>query len=301
MAKTVNNLQLAGAVGVEHSDERLAAVEEAKRTGHELQSVGAKGHDIVDRDTLRVEVEKVSNEGSSDPEQPLPDYLVSLQEGVEDTIALNQMKADEHNEYSREIVEAQQEAELADKEKLRQDPYYFANRIAENNRRLADEHNTKSAQYAEGTDRFNAGVAQEIRALKPEEVEQSNPVTALGLKSQVTDISESFAAEQLQEKDRIIYGEDSYKQQAKRPLEVAPSNERAMAAELIEEPMRIEEPVRNQSAADSKPADSPVIDGSADLAEAGDNEQKPQSAGGSADAPKGEEPKRRSSKANSKE
>src|SRR5690606_17983623 len=228
MAKTVNSLAPSGPVGVEHSDERLAAVEEAKRTGQELQSVGAKGHDIVDRETLRKEVEKVSNEGSTDPNQSMPDYLVQLQEGVDDTISLNQMKAREHSEYSAEIARAQREAAVADEAKLRDDPEYFAKRIAENNRRLADAHHQAAAQHAQNLAEFGAQVMEEVRSLRPESVTDPNPITALGQKARVTDISEAPAKNELQEKDRIIYGEDSYKQQAQRPLEAAPANERAI-------------------------------------------------------------------------
>lgn len=298
MAKVTNSLTHATPVGVEHSDERLAAVEEAKRTGGEFQSVGAKGHDIVDRETLREEVEKVSNEGSTDKNQPLPDYLVQLQEGVDNTIELNQRKANEHNEYSREIAKAQQEAEVADREKLRKDPDYFARRIAENNRRLADAHNSKAAEYARQSAETNEGKMEEVRALRPESVTDPDPITALGKKSKVTDISESFASGELKEKDRIIYGEDSYKKQAKAPRKIAPDDERALDADLTDEPKRIEEPTREVDGK-GEPADSPVIDGSADLAEPNSeaNEFKPKSAGGSSDEDD-DKPKRRSSKKN---
>lgn len=302
MAKTTNSLRIAGPIVVEHSDERLAAVEEAKRTGGELQSVGHKGDDIVDRDIVREAVEKVSNEGSSDPSQPLPDYLVELQRGAAPTAELNKMKAEEHNEYSRQIVEAQMEAEVENEAKLRKDPYYFAHRIAENNRRLADEHNKKSAEFARGLYEINEGVSQEIRPISPEEAMSDEPLTALGLKAKVTDISESFAREQLEQKDRIIYGEDSYKQQALAPRKVAPTDKRGLDTSMTDEPMRLEEPVVEQEP--GSPADSPVIDASSAGAEAdggSDNDQKPDTARVNPTDDGEDKPKRRSPKSGSKD
>lgn len=312
MATTKNNLlHNQGAVLVEHSDERLAAVEEAKRTGHEFQSVGARGADIVDRNVLREETLKVSNEGSTDPNQPMPDYLVELQGTVEErypnqgTIELNRDKAEQHNRYSEAIVRAQQEAEVSDREKLRKDPEYFARRIAENNRRLAANHNENSGEYMRGIFAQNEGVAQEIAEVRPEHATDLDPVTALGIKSKVTDISERFAADHLQQKDRIIYGEYAYRQAAEGPRNVAPDDERNVDSDLTLEPMRVEEPVRNQKASDSEPANSPVVDASSALGEAdggAGNKNKPESARtGEQSDEQDDKPKRRSSKGNSKE
>lgn len=275
MAKIVNKLNDRGAVLVEHSDERLAAVEEAKRTGQEFQSVGQRGNDIVEREVLRAAVEEVSNANSSDPEQPLPDYLVELADNAPSHTELNQRKAAEHNEYSAVLVEAQQKAELSDREKLRKDPMYFANRIAENNRRLAQEHNDANAKYAESLAERNENVQQEIRELTPRQAVERDPVTALGQKAQVTDISESQASEALVTKDRIIYGEEPYRAQAVSSREAAPSDERALDEDMTDEPKRIEEPVRNQRK--GKKGNSPAIDNASALgqANADQNEQAP--------------------------
>lgn len=250
MVKVVNRLNERGSVLVEHSDERLAAVEEAKRTGQELQSIGSKGADIVDREVLREEVERVSNEGSSDPEQPLPDYLYELVEQVDDTRELNQRKAAEHNEYSAEVVRAQQEQELSDLEKRRRDPMYFARLIEENNRALAAAYSEQQAEVARQNLIASEGVQQEVRELRPEGVGDPNPITALGQRSQVTNISESATKGELVTKDQIIFGEQSFRANAEAPREVAEeaeSSNRAQEDEATAEPQRLEEPQRKRS------------------------------------------------------
>jgi hypothetical protein len=256
MAVTQNNLSLTlgGVVQVEHSDERLAAVEEAKRTGQEFQSIGAKGTDFVDRDVLRAEIERVSNEGSTDPNVALPDYLAELKANAPSEEELNELKAREHSEYSEEIVRAQQEAAVSDAEKLRKDPYYFTRRIAENNQKLADDYSKVAAEYARDQLIKNEGVQEEVRALRVESVGDPNPITMLGQKSKITDISEGAATAALELKDRIIYGEESYAANAKADRTVAeePASEgRAQKASVTNEPERVDEPVRKTRVAKS--------------------------------------------------
>lgn len=277
MVKFINNLSNRGTVGVEHSDERLAATEEAKRTGQEFQSVGAKGSDLVDREVLRAEVEKVSNANSSDPNQPLPDYLYELNENAPSHIELNQRKADEHNEYSAELVRNQNKARVSDAEKLRNDPDYFANRIAEQNRRLAQDHNSRSADFVRGTAKASERVQEEVRELTPEQVYSPDPVTALGQNAQVTDISEGAAEQSLITKDRIIFGEESYKKQAVAPRQVSPDDERGQDNKLTAEPKRVEEPVRNQKKAKGTKNESPAINAASarNQTNVEDNEQAP--------------------------
>lgn len=200
---------------VEHSDDRLAEVEKAKRTGEAFQSVGAKGYDIVDREVLRAEVERVSNANSSDEREPLPDYLVELKDSVEDEQALNIQKAADHSEYSAEVARRQIEEEDKIRTVLRQDPYAVANAIIENNRKIAEQYAKEAAAYAEARADFEDGVVQETRPVRLANLNDEDPVTALGQRSKVTDISEKSAQDELINKDRVIYGEDSFIQQAK--------------------------------------------------------------------------------------
>jgi hypothetical protein len=258
MPKVVNNLNRAGTVLVEHSDERLAAVEEAKRTGQELQSIGAKGADIVNRDVLREAVFEVSNANSSDPAQPLPDYLATLVKGVEDEQELNKQKAQEHNEVSAEIVAVQQESAVSDAEKLRKDPKYFVKRIIANNNKLAADYSATAAQYAEETVKVSEGAAVDRARIRVESLNDPNPATSLAKRAvdKVTDISEGAAASALETKDRIIFGEESFKQQAKSArveAKAAASEDRAQAPSKTNEPKRNEETTRKAKPVENVP------------------------------------------------
>jgi hypothetical protein len=199
---------------VEISDERLAAVEEAKRTGRPLQSVGAKGNELVARDALQEAVYEVSNEDSSHADESLPDYLLELKDNVDDEHELNLQKAREHAEYSAELARSQQKAEQAAVVKLRDDPEYFARRIAENNVKLAEADSLASAEYVRNTQERDYEFIEEFRKVSLSELASTDPVTALGKKA-VTDISEAAAKDALIAKDRVIYGEDSFKRVAK--------------------------------------------------------------------------------------
>jgi hypothetical protein len=245
----MSNVHREGTVLVEVSDERLAAVEEAKRTGQELQSIGSKGAEIVDRAVLRAEVDRVSNANSSDPNIAPPDYLVSLVAGVEDTQELNKQKASEHDEVSAEIVAAQLETAVSDAEKLRKDPKYFVKRIIANNTKLARDYEETATDFARAAGKAEANASREIARLRVESINDPNPATSLGKIAQdkVTDISESQMAASLETKDRIIYGEESFKAQAKAArveAKEAASDERAQEARLTDEPMRVEETTR---------------------------------------------------------
>lgn len=245
----MSNVHREGTVLVEHSDERLAAVEEAKRTGQEFQSVGTKGAAIVDRATLRGVVDEVSNANSSQQAETLPDYLIDLKQGVDDEQELNKQKAAEHDEVSAEIVRAQEETAVSDAEKLRKDPKYFVKRIIANNQRLASDYEATSSDFARAQqDADEQAVVERVR-IRVESIHDPNPATSLGKRAveQVPDISESAASEALRTKDRIIYGEESFKAQAKSArveAREAASDDRAQKASLTDEPRRVEETTR---------------------------------------------------------
>lgn len=244
----MSNVPNKGTVLVEHSDERLAAVEEAKRTGQEFQSVGTKGSEIVQREAVVAATREWSKDVFGSDESQLPDYLYGLKTGVDDEQQLNKDKAAQHNEVSDEIVAAQNEAAVDDAAKLREDPKYFSKRIQELNRKLAADHTKVSAGFVRETAKDNDGIAREVVRIRAESVNDPNPATSLGkiAKDKVTDISESAAREQLEQKDKIIYGEDSFKAQAKAPRREAKAKGRAVAEPMTNEPKRVEEPTRRQ-------------------------------------------------------
>jgi hypothetical protein len=242
----MSNVPNKGTVLVEHSDERLAAVEEAKRTGQEFQSVGSKGAEIVEREAVVTATQEWSKDIYGDDESTLPNYLYSLKTGVEDEAQLNQRKAAEHNEVSDEITAAQNKAAVSDAEKLRQDPKYFSKRIQELNRKLAADHTETSTAYVENVIQDADGIAREILKIRAESIFDPNPATSLGkvAKDKVTDISEGAARSELEQKDKIIYGEDSFKAQAKAPRREAKAKDRAVKESMTNEPKRVEEPTR---------------------------------------------------------
>jgi len=205
-----NEKNLIGApVHVETSDERLAAVEEAKRTGDELVSVGSKGGQIVDRGTLVEETRKVSNEGASETSS-LPLYLEELVDNLEDEAELNIRKAKAHSDYSAELARKQQEAAVEAEAKLREDPLYFVKQITERNQKLAQQYNEKMGQYIKEVEGRNSNFNEEIRRITQEEAFSGEPVTEMGKRAQDFKIDENFAKDALQTKDRIIYGAEDY-------------------------------------------------------------------------------------------
>lgn len=208
MATTNNNLNDMGPVLAEQSDERLAAVEEAKRTGQPFQSVGAKGAEFVNRDVLREATEKVSN-------QTPPDYAAQMRANVDDEAALNRQKAQEHSEMSAEIVRTQQEMEVAAYDNLRRDPLYYSKQIMKRNTELANEYTREQARFAKQVERDNNGIEQEVRKVRAEQATDPAPSTVLGkLATKRPHVDEQAAADAFRTKDEIIYGEQSYKAQA---------------------------------------------------------------------------------------
>lgn len=214
-----NNLNDHGTVLVEKSDDRLAKVEEAKRTGAAFESVGSNGVEIVKRNGLVEATREVSNSDSSDEDQPLPDYLVQLKESVDDEAALNRQKAQEHSEVSAEIARAQEQENVQAIANLRKDPKYYVKRIQaqqlEAAQRYSDEQNEIAREQGEAE--ANASVERVKATLA--DLNDPRPVSSLARRAldKPTDISESATREALETKDRIIYGEDSFADHAVQP------------------------------------------------------------------------------------
>lgn len=209
---------LNGPIFVEVSDERLAAVEEAKRTGSEFQSVGTKGSQVVDREIVAEATVEWSNEGNT-ADSDMPEYLVKLKEEEGDVAELNEHKAAEHSEISNEIAKMQVEDNIKAEDKLRKDPMYFANAVAARNEKIAAEYAKSQNAFAKARMSEADQFSQEVVRISRDEAYSEDPVTVLGKQAKVKDISESAAKEALQDKDKIIYGATSFKAEAKRTKE----------------------------------------------------------------------------------
>lgn len=196
-------------VMVETSDERLAAVEESKRTGDEFVSVGARGQQPVDRGILIEETRKVSNAGASQT-STLPKYLEELVDSVEDGAELNRQKAEQHSRYSAELARKQREARAEAQAKRERDPLYFAKLVQERNQKQVEEYNEKMSQYIKDVEGRDRNFNEEVQKISQEEAYSGDPVTEMGKRAKDFRIDESFANESLQSKDRIIYGAEDF-------------------------------------------------------------------------------------------
>lgn len=201
-------------VGVEVSDERLAAVEAAKRTGRELESVGSKGQELVDKDELEVAVLEFSNDGASQT-SPLPEYLELLKERFDDpefVLEVNAAKAAEHEEYSADLIRAKREedAKLLEEQRKSDDPEYIANQVLERQRKQTEEYEASQAAFAVQREKNVRGIEEVVREYNPFDATAPTAIEEYARGRKPTDISETQATEGHMNKDRIIFGETSY-------------------------------------------------------------------------------------------
>jgi hypothetical protein len=227
-------------VGVEVSDERLAAVEEAKRTGRPLQSVGSKGHEIVDRDLLEEATIAVSNSDASET-SPLPQYLEELRERFDDVDyvrEVNEMKAAEHEEYSAELIRAKRDEEAALAKKAADDPMFYANLIAERQRLQVEAYEKEQADFAVQREKNSRGLEERVRAIDVHDAVAATSLETYAEGKAPSDISESFAHEALITKDRVIFGEESFKAVANAAREASQeaSTQRTSQKETAKQP-----------------------------------------------------------------
>lgn len=189
-----NNERVSGPfTGVEHSDGRLAAAEEAKRTGLEFRSTGAKGADLV---TYTTAVE-AGNEWSSEVVAERDQLGDALESATKDINELNAMKAKAHEDYSNQVIERRFD-------RPRMEVAERVDAIVKRNDQIQAQHEEQSNAVA---DRLPG---EERVPLRAEQVEDGEPVTIIGqqeLKRGVTDISESEERSMLDDKGRVAYGE----------------------------------------------------------------------------------------------
>lgn len=178
--------------GVEHSDGRLAAAEEAKRTGLEFRSTGAEGVDIVPY-TVAVEA---GNEWSNQLMAEQSELGDALAAGTKEVSDLNEKKAKAHESYSEGVIRRR-----ADRKEMSVGERVQA--IVKRNEEIAKQHEDLSNAVA--------GRANIERVpLRAEQVDNDEPVTLLGqqaVKDSVTNISESEEREMFKDKGRVAYGE----------------------------------------------------------------------------------------------
>lgn len=219
MATVKNNLKDAdGVILVARSDERMAAVEESKRTGQPLQSVGAKGTDLVKVAGVVEETRRVSTEQYGSGEYAMQDYLHELIEGVEDQDALNLKLAQEHRAVSDEIIRKQREKAFSERDK---DAAEQAEEVETLNQKIAADYAKVTAQFVEQRVRDQNGIEREVRKITAEQAFSPRAQTTLGKLAQdkPSDINQSADEEAHKQRERIIYGVDSFKNQAVAPRE----------------------------------------------------------------------------------
>lgn len=240
MPTVKNNLNGGGVIQVALSDERMAAVEESKRTGQPVQSIGARGSEYVKRDDLLKATREDSAQKYGSGEYPVQDHLHEMQENLEDRGELNQKLAAEHQEVSNEIVNRQREARRQRRSVRRDSPMDSPSTDnATLNAALAADYAQTVNQYAEQKARDRHGIEQEIRKIQAEDVDNPNPQTVLGrlAKEQPTDISQSADDEALKQKDRIAYGVDAFTNQAfaaRKFGQQAAKNNRAQSLDYVD-------------------------------------------------------------------
>lgn len=219
MATVKNNLKDGdGVILVARSDERMAAVEESKRTGQPLQSVGAKGVDIVKVAGVVEETRRVSTEQYGSGEYAMQDYLHELIEGVEDQDALNLKLAQEHRAVSDEIIRKQREKAFSERDKAAAEQ---AEEVETLNQKLAADYAKVTAQFVEQRVRDQNGIEREVRKITAEQAFSPRAQTTLGKLAQdkPSDINQSADEEAHKQRERVIYGVDSFKNQAVAPRE----------------------------------------------------------------------------------
>lgn len=193
--KNEQNVRASGPfTGIEHSDGRLAAAEEAKRTGLEFRSTSAEGVDLVQYTTAVEAGNEWSNELVAE-DDALGDELASETKSVTE---LNEMKAKAHEDYSNGVLRRR-----ADNRRMETGERVEA--ITKRNDQIQTQHEEQSNEVA---DRAKSG--EERVPLRAEQLEDDAPVTLLGqqaVKQSVTNISESEEREMFKDKGRVMYGE----------------------------------------------------------------------------------------------
>lgn len=140
---------------VEQSDDRLAEVEIAKRTGNAFVSVGTAGSEIVPQEVAEhIAYEKSLQNTTIGPKgTPIAahreEWLNAIDEDESYIEVTNEEKAQAHSDYSAELVRRQQEQEEADRARLKNDPDAIAKEIQERQARLTEDYDKAMNEWNE--------------------------------------------------------------------------------------------------------------------------------------------------------
>jgi hypothetical protein len=213
---------------VENSDNRLAAVEEAKMTGQPFQSTAANESVIVPHDVAEVIFEEFSQEDTyvgrfgATAAAHLEDYHEKVRTDPDFIPQTNEEKAQAHHAYSAELVRKQME-DNAKVLALIAEGFEPSLAVQQANLERAREHEEKSIEYAKlrAERAKNAKgvwevVDEAVKLLKPEDLEKPVEKRASKLEKVVEapDVSESQAREALITKDDIIATKEDFKAHA---------------------------------------------------------------------------------------
>jgi hypothetical protein len=224
--KTTNNRVFTETVLIENSDERLAAVEEAKRTGQPFQSVGANKAEIVPVVVAQQIMDEAAQEGiyvgagGRTFAAHLESYHDKLANEEGFVARTNEEKAAAHAAYSAEFVRARNEEEDRVKQ-LMKEGYEPSLAVQQANFERALEHEEKSRGFGRLRAERNDD-PQTVEQVEEYVVEAVNAaasmeeaIAAARAASTVPDVSESYAKEELETKDKIVEAVESFEDHAK--------------------------------------------------------------------------------------
>jgi uncharacterized membrane-anchored protein YhcB (DUF1043 family) len=213
---------------IEESDERLAAVEQAKMSGEPLQSIAARRTFAVPRDVAQKMLEDASHENIYVGRfgHTYAGHLEEYHEKIKDpnfVLDSNEQKAREHAEYSAELVRKQMEENQRVNE-LMAEGYEPSIAVQQANLERAREHEAKSASYegiraerkADGLTDVPAKIDEMVRVVRAEDLLTKPFDERVAAFEGVTpnfSVSEEYAKEALITKDKIIETAESYTSQ----------------------------------------------------------------------------------------
>lgn len=214
---------------VENSDERLAAVEEAKRTGQPFQSTAANESVITPRPVVVEIFEEASKLDTyvgrygATAAAHLESYHDKVRNDPDFIPQTNEEKARAHEEYSAELVRAQME-ENAHVLALMAEGYEPSIAIQQANLERAREHDEKSIEYiklraerAKDAPTVWEVVDESIKIMNAKDLGDApveKQAAALRKLVEVPDVSETQAREALILKDDIIETKEDFKAHA---------------------------------------------------------------------------------------
>lgn len=211
-------------VGVEQSDERLAAAEEAKRSGEAFKSMPSKGTEIVPHDIAVQIAEDNGNQETYVGKNGLTyaAHLEDFHDAVSDPNFVeqsNEEKAQAHHDYSAEIARKRQEEDARNAE-LKAQGYRFDLAVQQANLERARESEDNANAYQAFKAEHDAGVPSVVEAEQQvlavvhgsdlAAAPSAERAKALEGKFRVPEATEQPMRDALQVKDAIIATEEPY-------------------------------------------------------------------------------------------